>query len=68
VDLVHTTCLVADRPYQLGAGVPPSAPYRFDLPFDGELLAVTNMIPIISAVARAFDPAGLYLDDVPQDD
>jgi hypothetical protein len=45
-----------------------SAPYRFDYPFDGELLAVTNMMPVISVVARAFDPAGLDTHGVAQED
>ncbi|MBT8226709.1 MAG: hypothetical protein KJO75_14620 [Dactylosporangium sp.] len=67
-DMVYTTCLVADRQHQLGGIAPVSAPYRFDYPFDEQLLAVTNMIPVISAVTRGFDPDDLRVDDLPQDD
>lgn len=68
VDLVYTTCLVADRVHHLGSGQPVSARYRFDYPFDAALLDVTNMIPVTSVVARRFDPAMLHRHDGVQDD
>jgi len=68
VDMVYTTCLVADRVHHLGSGQPVSARYRFDYPFDAALLDVTNMIPVTSVVARRFDPAMLHRHDGVQDD
>jgi glycosyltransferase involved in cell wall biosynthesis len=67
-DLVYTSCLVAERQHHLGYGDPVVARYRFDYRFDVELLAVTNMIPVISVLARRFDPNGLDTDRAIQED
>jgi hypothetical protein len=55
-DMVYTTCLVA----QPGRAVP--GLYRFATPFSPDLLAVTNPTPVISVVARTFDPHDPMLD------
>jgi hypothetical protein len=59
-DLVYTTCLVAHALAVPGQPVP--ARHRFALPFDPELLAVTNVTPVISVVARAFNPDDSMVD------
>ena len=53
-EMVYTSCLVAHAVAVPGRPVP--ARYRFAVPFNGDLLAVTNLTPVISVVARAFDP------------
>lgn len=60
VDAVYTTCLVAHAPAEPGRPVP--ARHRFAVPFDPELLAVTNLTPAISVVARRFDPDDPVVD------
>ncbi len=62
VDMVYTACLVAYRVHTLGSGEPVAARYRFDQPFDPQLLAVTNPIPVLTVVSRTFDPTGADLD------
>lgn len=54
VDAVYTTCLVAHA--LTVPGRPVSARHRFAVPFNRDLLAVTNLTPVISVVTRAFDP------------
>ncbi|MFI5492363.1 glycosyltransferase family 2 protein [Actinoplanes sp. NPDC051859] len=53
VDAVYTTCLVAHELAEPGREV--RSRYRFAVPFDAQLLAVTNLTPVISVVARRFD-------------
>lgn len=60
IDAVYTTCLVAHALAQPGRPVP--GRYRFGTPFDSELLAVTNLTPVISVVTRAFDPEDPLVD------
>ncbi|MBT0773720.1 glycosyltransferase family 2 protein [Kineosporia sp. J2-2] len=68
VDAVYTTCLVAHSLAQPGQVVP--SRHRFDHPFNPDLLAVTNLTPVISVVTRRFDPhdAALNPGDVLQED
>jgi hypothetical protein len=57
---VYTSCLVAHAVAEPGQPVP--SRYRFAVPFNAELLAVTNLTPVISVVARAFDPHDPVVD------
>lgn len=54
VEAVYTTCLVAHKLAVPGRPVPTR--HRFAVPFDPQLPAVTNLTPVISVVARRFDP------------
>jgi len=60
VDAVYTTCLVAHVLAEPGRAVP--ARHRFAVPFDPEVLAVSNLTPIISVVSRRFDPQDSVVD------
>ncbi|GAA3617684.1 hypothetical protein GCM10022223_37920 [Kineosporia mesophila] len=68
VDAVYTTCLVAHAPAEPGQVVP--SRHRFDHAFNPDLLAVTNLTPVISVVTRRFDPhdAALNPGNVLQED
>jgi glycosyltransferase involved in cell wall biosynthesis len=68
VDLVYTSCVVADRQYEPADGGPVPQRHRFDYPFDADLLSVANMIPVISVLARAFNPDGLDPGGAVQED
>ncbi|GAA0476499.1 hypothetical protein Aca07nite_87060 [Actinoplanes capillaceus] len=54
MEVVYTTCLVAHVVTE--PGQPVQARHQFAMPFDPDLLAVANLTPVISAVARRFDP------------
>jgi hypothetical protein len=68
MDAVYTTCLVAHALAEPGQVVP--SRHRFDHAFTPNLLAVTNLTPVISVVTRRFDPhdAALNPGDVLQED
>ncbi len=60
VDAVYTTCLVAHACSV--PGQPVATRHRFAVPFDADLLAVSNLTPIISVVTRRFDPHDPMVD------
>ncbi|MDQ1292333.1 MAG: hypothetical protein QG608_211, partial [Actinomycetota bacterium] len=60
VEAVYTTCLVAHTLAEPGR--PVAARHQFAVPFDADLLAVTNLTPVISVVARRFDPEDPMVD------
>ncbi|MGX6607997.1 glycosyltransferase family 2 protein [Micromonosporaceae bacterium Da 78-11] len=60
VEAVYTTCLVAHALVVPGRPVP--AVHRFAVPFDPDVLAVTNLTPVISVVTRRFDPDDPVVD------
>lgn len=60
VDVVYTTCLVAHALAVPGRPVP--AEHWFAVPFDPDVLAVTNLTPVISVVTRRFDPDDPVVD------
>ncbi len=68
VDMVFTTTVVAATRHDPGAGEPVAGVHVFDFPYDGELLAVANTIPVIAAVSRRFPVDAGYDCGAAQDD